>query len=274
MEHSIMEKLQKEVQTVLTDQIIQKVIRKIAFYEKKAAVLFTGAALGFGQGLDCVKEMQEDGLELSVFLTESASKVLPTDYIAKTLGRESIFSEGDLKMRQAEIINSDILLIPALTVNTAAKIACGFTDTMASAAAATALQKGIRIIACRDGCCPDQQERQTIGFHANANYAAMMRQNLKTIESYGVKLTDTQNFTEVCTKELLSGVFFKEAQNGSSASQETFEKQVMSREDAGRFRENSRIQVKEGIVITALAKEELKTKNVKLTDLAGETICI
>lgn len=264
--------LEKALKSVITEELIRQIIRRTALYRKKGMVLFTGATLGFGEGLEAVRRLREHGMELTVYLTESAAGILPEGHIRQQLGDEVMApSMDDTQLRQ-RVREADVLLVPSMTINTAAKIACGFTDSRASAMAAAALQKGTSLIIARDGCCPDVRQRMNGDFRANEAYRRMMSGHLETIASYGAVFTSARRLDEVCVREMLSRDYGQtadrenEEKRDAAGGVQTFGRKIITAADAAKFREGSSVRTAGRVIITDLARETLAARHIVVSE--------
>ena len=70
--------------------------------------------------------------------------------------------------------------MPALTINTAAKVANCISDNLLTNMISRAMATGKPIVAAVDGCCPDNEVRAKIGFKVTDAYKMRMRSNLDT----------------------------------------------------------------------------------------------
>lgn len=112
---------------------------------KNILVVFTG---GTGS-LDAVAEelrKLSSKYKLYAVFSEAAKKVLPQEKFKKIAQLEEVCCNG---LYEAIDI-SKVVVLPTLTQNTAAKIACGIRDTVATEAVAVAIMAGKKILACED----------------------------------------------------------------------------------------------------------------------------
>ena len=66
------------------------------------------------------------------------------------------------------------------------------TDSAAQAAIVEGIGLGCDVVACINGCCPDNVDRAKLGFSFPASMAARMRENMEVLRSYGVNLTTSE----------------------------------------------------------------------------------
>lgn len=189
----MMEEVEKIVISVLADYIVEQVMARLNREKKKAVLLFTGSLAGFSGVPEMIETLHRQGWELQAVLSKGAETVLPIEKLRQSLPEESISATEDIRELRRLIDERPFLLLPALTVNTAAKIAYCIADEPISNAAAYGIGRGKRILACVDGCCPDRKALLPGGFHAPEAYREQMKNNLTALAGYGIWLTDIQS---------------------------------------------------------------------------------
>lgn len=146
-----------------------------------ALVLFTGALLGFDEAIESLKRIKASGVDLSFVQTESAKRILDQQKIA---------SVGMVEREKSMVGNHEMLIIPTMTVNLAAKVACGIADDLASNVFGEFIQSNRIVVASRTACCPDSTQKRMIFPDMPEAYREVLRNNLRALASFGVALTD------------------------------------------------------------------------------------
>ncbi len=179
--------------STIVDYISDQVILRYMDACKSATVLFTGALIGYGDAVASLKELKDDGWKLTAVLSKAAAEVLTEERIKKDINPDVIYVEGAPVDGRKIIDDNQLVIIPTLTINTAAKIANCISDNLLTNMISRAMSSGKPIIAAIDGCCPDNEIRAKIGFKVTEAYKARMRRNLEDIQSYGIILTVDKN---------------------------------------------------------------------------------
>ena len=89
----------------------------------------------------------------------------------------------------AYLIRRLLLIVPTLTVNMVAKVTHGIGDCLASNVIAEFIMSGKPVVAVTNAACPDSADKRGWFPTMPDGYAAMLRGNLATLASFGVKLT-------------------------------------------------------------------------------------
>jgi hypothetical protein len=175
--------------STIVEYISDQVILRYMDTFKKATVLFTGALIGYTEAVEALKELKEDGWKLTAVLSKSAGQVLTAERIKNDIDPDDIFVEGAPVNGRQIIDDSQIVIVPELTINTAAKLAACISDNLITNMVTRALHKGIKVVAAVDGCCPDNAVRHKLGFDVTDAYKAKLRSNLADLITYGIVLT-------------------------------------------------------------------------------------
>ncbi|MCD8019956.1 MAG: flavoprotein [Clostridiales bacterium] len=180
----------------ISDQIVLRYMEAC----KSATVLFSGALIGYADAVQSLKELKRDGWKLTVVMSKAAGEVLTEERIQNDIDPEAIFVEGAPVNGRKIIDDNQFVIIPALTINTAAKVANCISDNLLTNMISRAMATGKPIVAAVDGCCPDNEVRAKIGFKVTDAYKARMRNHLEAIQSYGIVLTVDRNLFQKVDK--------------------------------------------------------------------------
>lgn len=168
----------------MTDAELRELIRRtieeiLTRPPRRALVLFTGALLGFEASLDGLRRIAADGVELDYVQTPSALRILDQDRIAAV---------GMAEVSTRLVAEHQMLIVPTLTVNTAAKAAHGMADGLATNLLQEFIMANRPIVAVRAAACPDSAEKQGWFPNMPPGFAAVLRENLDRLASFGVRL--------------------------------------------------------------------------------------
>lgn len=160
---------------------------------KTALICFSGALIGFEESIAQLKEIKAAGWKLDWCQTDAASRVLDQTLIASL----------EIPHREKSLIaNHELLIIPTLTGNLAAKVAHGICDDFASNVIAEFIQSGQKIIAVKSAACPDRKEKRQLFPEMPKAWKKLMRNNLSLLASYGVSLVEVEQLAAtVLSKE-------------------------------------------------------------------------
>jgi hypothetical protein len=130
---------------------------------------------------------------------------------------------------------------------------------------------GKPIVAAIDGCCPDNEVRNKMGFKVTDAYKAKLRSNLEAMQSYGIVLTSAKNLFKKVNKVLAGSVSFSNVRKAEPKAEAKavksqakpvaggavrLDKNVISRNDILLNRQYKKIIVAKRANVTALAQDE------------------
>lgn len=184
------EALENIVYDALTEVIVQRVVDKLIGMKKRALVVFTAALMGFPQALESLRRMREDGYVFHVVMTENAGRLLDAAKIEEALKPEKMFvGEQKTIMPEAIAASFDTVIVPCMTINSAAKLAGCISDNIATRVISNSMMRGKQVIVAVDGCCPDNEARAAKGYNFTPALKEKLRGNLEALRGYGATLT-------------------------------------------------------------------------------------
>ena len=180
---------EEALMSTIVEYISDQVILRYAQACKKATVLFSGALIGYKDAVTSLNELKKDGWTLTAVLSKAAGEVITEERIKNDIDPDAIYVEGAPVNGRQIVDDSQFVIIPSLTINTAAKVANCISDNLLTNMISRAMATGKPIVAAIDGCCPDNKVREQLGFKVTEAYKAKMRHNLEDMLAYGITLT-------------------------------------------------------------------------------------
>ena len=161
----------------------------------KLLVLVCGGRGGASEAAEQLRMLSER-FDLKVILSDAAKEVLGDGWIASAGIGGSIASESESAI--GLMMEADAIVVPVMTVNTAAKVACGIADNAVTAALVHALLCGKPVIAADAACDPWQYPApcQTV---SGQMFRRRLGENINRLREYGVRLTSAG---ELCSAVL------------------------------------------------------------------------
>ena len=184
---------------MLIQKIVDEVIKRIKNQPKKAVVFFTGATIGFKESMDSLLKLQKDGWQLKVVLSDDGMKVLNPVAIQKELNLDVIYHSGNIKSQKELYGSADMFVIATMSVNTAAKLAVGITDTVLLSLINHGFMAGTPVVAAVNACDPDDPQRASLGMgKSSPKYREMLINNIETLREFGMKLVSGKDLYATC----------------------------------------------------------------------------
>ncbi len=222
---------------------------------KQALALFTGGALGLEDALAQLTQLQNQGVRLTVVLSKAAEMVIGAERLRKALGSELDIRLATDPLPKQDLKAADVVLVPVLTQNTAAKLARTLADTTVTTLVMQALLMGKPVIAARNAADPKDPWRVQGGMGAaRPTLTRALQDNLKTLESYGVALVEAGELAAEAMQQLgLTGMI--------TQAKETAQKTSLPKGQGRRVIDAAMIQVlaAQGETILTVGPQDLVT---------------
>lgn len=186
------------------NRIVQAVLQELQKKEwartertKRALLIYTGAAIGFDEALESVCRLRQNGYAFDMVYTRGAERALDLEAVRAHAEPNRFLCDCGEELPETFAAQYDQIIVPALTVNTAAKLSCCIMDTPVARMISSALMRGKQVVLATDGCCPDHPAREALGFRIAEPMKAQMRANLEKVRSFGAVLTSAAELADV-----------------------------------------------------------------------------
>jgi len=254
----------------ILESLADQVVARLRARRQTALVLFTGTDLGLAQAAAAIQTLRREGWTLRLVFSEAAVSLMLPERL-RGLGAQADPAGAGPEL-DALLAGCGSVLVPALSVNAAAKVAWGFRDCLASRLLARALELGLPVIAATDGCCPDDPERAISGFRVTDAYRSRLRTNLEALGSYGIRLVSAEALADTARGLLApeagparpaAAVAAVPARPAGACRARAGQRAVFSRSDAAQCRAGE-LRLGRDVLVTPLAADELERRNVHL----------
>lgn len=165
-----------------------------------ALAIFTGGTMGCTEGLEELKKLKSHGFDITVVLSPAAEKIISMDAIQAELGKSEIITSQSCYPKQL-LQQAQLVLVPVLTQNTAAKLAFTIADTQVTTLIMQALMMGKPVIAAVDAADPEAKGRvQAHMGKASVGLLRTLRGNLEKLKAHGMRLVTVESLAEESQK--------------------------------------------------------------------------
>ncbi len=165
------------------------------------------------------------------YLMSPAAKAMEGLQFWKQIGREV----ESFEHMQSAVSKADCIILPALTKNSLAKMACGIADNLALQAVQSAFMKSKPVIALDSCWNPETESAVLLGKNNNSEYNRMLFSYRDKLRRFGLISVSARNVKKVLDYVLIPGgevweqAVRREPENlENTESAETAEEQVMS----------------------------------------------
>lgn len=254
----------------LVELITREVLRRLAEVtptpaekpERQLSILalFAGGTIGLKQGLKELSELKPLA-SISVVLSEAAEQVVGKNRIYEHLGSETPVVTASCPYPGKLLRAADVVVVPVLTQNSAAKLAHTLADTMVTTLVLQALMLGKPVIIATNAADPRDSWRIGAGMgRSPVGLARALQDNLKKIEGLGVAMVDVGFLAAECRRHI-------KLETRESSTEKTGAARVLI--DAGAVKAvlangGKRLAVPTGALVTPLAKDVARELGVEL----------
>jgi len=260
---------------LLVEEISNRVVARLLGRPRSALVLVTGTDIGLGKAMGSLRGLREAGWTLRFVLSAEARRLLTPDRL-RDLNAEMLIpflneasasgaAEADIETLLA---GCGVVVVPALSITTAAKVAVCIRDSLPSRLLARALERGTRVVVASDGACPDVRERAAQLFRVTDAYKARLRATLSTLADYGVEVVRARDLAGAVQGRLAMTAPDPRGAPvvslGAAGPKTLVEKRVFSRSDAVQW-SASELRLAPGVLLTPAAADELRARNVRVS---------
>lgn len=189
-------------ETLLVEEVARRVVEKLLARTKRALVVYTGSDISAGEALAAMGRLRAEGYVFRVLLSQSAAGLLDPEAIRAALEPEELWIGMPGDTPEALTKQYDTIIVPAVTVRTAAHVAACMADTPAAAVILDGLMRGKDVILATDGCCPDHPQRAERGFRMAGPLKQALRGNLETLRAYGARLTTADRLDQTVKRAI------------------------------------------------------------------------
>ncbi|QJW46232.1 flavoprotein [bacterium BFN5] len=163
----------------------------------KVLAIFTGGTIGLDQAMTELRSIQAIAAEITVVLSKAAEQIVGTAKIQENLGGHVQIVTSQSAYPGKILREADVVLVPVLTQNTAAKVAYTLADTMPSTMIMQALMLGKPVIAAENAADPhdDWRVKGNMGL-SSPGLTQALKSNLQKVAEYGVKVVKVNCLAE------------------------------------------------------------------------------
>ena len=269
--------------TTVIDTIVARVIEGLAERQIASAspcrvlMLFSGASTGYVAGLKAIRMLSGAGHPLHVVLSASAMHVIGEDTVRKA-GAVTI-SGPDAWLNAPKVIGeSDVVLVPTLSMNTAAHLALGLMDSLLTTLILGARLADKPVVAVLSGADPDGRGGRVFSATNTGAPAlrAMLSGHLETLTSFGIQLVDDGQFLWAAAQAVAGPAGVKSAATKSAATTSAAAARaaataatlrlsgLVTASDLSGLTQGATVSLAAGARLTPLAQEVLERQRVRV----------
>jgi len=255
----------------LIDQIVAKVVSLVRGKlianapQRQVLMLFSGASTGYVVGMEAIRLLAGGRHKLTVGMTASALHVIGEDKVRQA-GAGEIIGPQQWVNTPGLVRNTDLVLLPTLSMNTAAHLALGLMDSLFTTLVLGALLAGKPVIAVCDGA--DPYGNGGLIFSDDHKGAPALRRkmmaNLETLMEFGVQLVREGEFISAVIGQLQAGQPAVTAPLMNVAWAENGRNPIITDGELAAITSGTTLRLPPGARLTPLAQETAQRRNLRL----------
>jgi hypothetical protein len=256
----------------LIDEIVAKVVALVrlrmatAVPSQRVLMLFSGASTGYVVGMETIQMLTQANHNLTVFMTASALHVIGEDNVRRA-GAQEIIGPQQWVNTPKLVRETDLVLLPTLSMNTAARLALGLMDSLFSTLVLGALLGEKPVIAVCDGA--DPYGNGGLIFSNTNTGAPALRQtlagHLSTLIDFGVNLVREEEFVTAVLRQLQPATSQPAPASPARVIQMGMgHASILTVADLAAYQPGSSLQLPAGTRLTPLAQETAHRQKLRL----------
>ena len=254
-DQELRKRVEETVDRVIEKIIVEEVLKLCAALPRDCLAVFHGSNQGFDCALRSLAAMkQRMNVRFRAAVAPAARELLPEMRIKEALSLDLIYSM-DSPLLPSIIGQSDLIILPTLTISQASKLALGIRDESSAKLISDAVISRKMILAAVDGAVVKD---------GPPAYCKMTADHLEILASFGIKLSSAKSLGTTAMGMLGSG----QCKDPAGKSVHIHDRIITWSQLAG-IEEGTRLVVQKDAVLTPLAKELIHEKQLKLEQTAG-----
>ena len=244
MNQELIDQIRRIVERVLREQTS---VSTQNTHEKRLLAIFGATQLALDEPIQQLQTCRQNGWEITVILSDLATKVINLDSIDAAFGEDNVFQESALSDITTFVEPYQQIVLPVFSYPMAAKLALRLVDTPCTYLVFEALSKGKQVIAASDAL--NQNE---VSVKMGTVFRKLENDYVNALSELGVQLV---RMTQIAESVVERG-------NGSRA---VVEKTLISATTISNLDANVRELVYANpAIITPLAREHAKKRGIEL----------
>lgn len=244
MNQELIDQIRRIVEKVLQEQT--SVSTQIT-HEKRLLAIFGATQLALDEPIQQLQTCRQNGWEITVILSDLATKVIDLEPIHGAFGEENILQEHVLSDITTFVKTYQQIVLPVFSYPMAAKLALRLVDTPCAYLVFEALSKGKKVIAASDAL--NQNE---ISVKTDPIFSKLENDYVNALSELGVQLVPMTQIAESVVERM-------------SGSRAVVEATLISATTISNLDANVRELVHVNpVIITPLAREHAKKRGIEL----------
>ncbi|NLK43938.1 MAG: hypothetical protein GX300_06060 [Tissierellia bacterium] len=245
------------MKTKITSNVLEDLSRRLkgdssSVSGEGVVVVFNGSNIRLDKKLEYIKSLKQRGMMISLAFSFMAEGIIDTKRIVDYLNPYKVYKEADIFNLQDIVRENSTLIGPNITTNTLSKVALGMIDSFVPSLIWTFLYKNKKVY------LDFSSVKQYLGEETqNKGILDLINGHVKTLEKMGAIEINENNFKQV----YLDGVQIPIVDSDRKVEGI---KKVLTEKDILSISAKSNLILPRGTILTPLAKDKSKEKNITI----------
>lgn len=244
--------MKRQITSNVLGDISKRLQGNVSDSSNRAIVVFNGSVEGLEEKIKYARDLKTKGITISLAFSFMAENILDVNHIVDMIRPSNIYREKDIVNIKAIVDKYQMLICPNLTINTLSKTALGMIDSFIPNLIWSFLYR---------------EKKVYMDFSSTKNYLGENTNNkemLKVIDNYieiikKMGAMDIEN--NISTKILDTN---NKNQKVEINTESINKSKVVTERDIIKLPSNQTLTIKKGTIITALAKDKAREKNIEI----------
>ena len=247
------------MKTKITANVLEDISKRLKgenFSQKgeKALVVITGTNIGLDKRIEWIKELKNNGMQISLVFSFMAEQLVDSKKIIGSLSPINIYKEEDVFKLKDIVKEHSMIIGPNITISTLAKVSSGMIDSFVPTLLWTFMYQGKKVFldfASVKGYLGEETKNKEI--------SDIIERHISVVKKMGAIEIKEDNYLEN-----ISPKFENNKTNLNKTNNENIYKKVITEKDISTLSPNQNIVLGNGTIITPLAKDKAREMNIKI----------
>lgn len=252
------------MKTKITSRVLEDISKRLqgdsfTGNKDKALIVFNGSNIELDQKIENIKKLKNRGITVSIAFSFMAERLLDTEKIIHSLSPFNVYKEEDIFKLKNISRDYSMIIGPNITMNTLSKVSLGMIDSFIPNILWTFIYQGKKVY------LDFTSVRNYLGEETeNKEILNITEKYINTVKKMGVIEINGENWIDNIVVESQS----KETNINKSDNiidyKDNNNKKVITERDILKISSNKNLTLPKGTIITPLAKDKAKEKNIKI----------
>lgn len=250
------------MKTKITANVLEDISKRLKGYDssqvgEKALVVITGANIGLDKRIELIKELKNNGIQISLVFSFMAEQLVDLKKIINDLSPINIYKEEDVFNLKDIVREHSMIIGPNITTSTIAKVSSGMIDSFVPTLIWTFMYQGKKVFLDFTSVRNYLGEKTKI-----KEISDILENHITVVKKMGAIEINEDNYLKSISSKLENKKTIIKVNNDNKDKSK--DKNVITEKDISILSPNQDLILDNGTIITPLAKDKAKEMNIKI----------